>query len=148
MIEVVIADDNIFLAEALAEKLNTFSDISVKQTFNNLNDLFNYLPDSKFNILILDINFNGISSLDYIGRIHTLKPGVKIIALTSLNNDFMKQEAINKGINYFKGKDSSIEYFDEYIRSCFNGDNGTCNKENNSYPVSYTHLTLPTILLV
>ena len=119
-IEVIIADDNIFLAQALAENLNNSESINVTKTFNNLKSLIEYIPNSTFNILILDINFKGESSLDFIEEIKAKRKDFKIIALTTLNNSYTKQRATSKGIDCFKGKDSAYENFDQLIIDCFN----------------------------
>lgn len=125
-IEVVIADDNMFLSQALAENLNNSCSISVSCTFDNLKSLIEYIPSSTFNVLILDINFNGQSSLDHIEKIKAKRKDFKIIALTTLNNTFTKQVALNKGIDLFKGKDSAYDNFAQTIIDCYTND--TCNK--------------------
>lgn len=119
-IEVVIADDNIFLAQALAENLNNSKFITVSKTFDNLKNLIEYIPKSTFNILILDVNFNGKNSLDFIEEIKAERKKFKIIVLTTLNNSFTKQMALAKGIDLFKGKDSAYNGFDKTIIDCFN----------------------------
>ncbi len=125
-IEVVIADDNVFLSQALAENLNHSCSINVTRTFDNLKSLIDYIPISTFDVLILDINFNGQSSLDYIEKIKAKRNDFKIIALTTLNNSFTKQIAFEKGIDLFKGKDSAYDNFDQTIINCFNQE--TCEK--------------------
>lgn len=141
-IEVVIADDNIFLSQALAENLNNSSVINVTRTFNNLKSLIEYVPLSSFDVLILDINFNGKSSLEYIEKIKEKRKDFKIIALTTLNNSFTKQMALEKGIDLFKGKDSAYDNFADTIIDCFT--NEICNKtksKSTSYFIDDTRFT-------
>ncbi len=133
-IEVVIADDNVFLSQALAENLNNSCSINVSRTFDNLNSLIEYIPLSTFDVLILDINFNGDSSLDYIEKIKAKRNDFKIIALTTLNNSFTKQMALNKGIDLFKGKDSAYDNFDQTIIDCFTRE---VSKKTKSKSTSY-----------
>lgn len=135
-IRVIIADDNIFLAEALAENLNNTNDIVVNETFNNLDTLVKNLPNCIVDILILDINFNGVSALDYVQKIKAAKPKIKIIALTTLNNEFIKQDALKKGIDYFKGKDSTFEGFDNFVRKCHNENLNKRKQKSNSYTIN------------
>ena len=148
-IEVVIADDNTFLSQALAENLNNSCSINVSRTFDNLKDLIDYIPLSNFDVLILDINFNGESSLDYIEKIRTQKKDFKIIALTTLNNSFTKQMALEKGIDLFKGKNSAYENFAQTIIDCFT--NETCKKSKNkstSYFIDDTKFTQTKISVI
>ena len=119
-IDVVIADDNIFLAQALAENLNNSTKINVVNTFESIEDLIEYIPESTFDVLILDINFNGSNSLEYIEQIKKRDTDFKIIVLTTLDNDFIKQLAESKGVDLFKGKNSAYQNFDQTIIECFN----------------------------
>lgn len=131
-IEVVIADDNIFLAKALAENLNNSEAIHVSNTFEDIQSLVEYVPNSSFDILILDINFNGQSSLDFIEQIKAVRTDFKIIALTTLNNSFIKQEALKKGIDLFKGKNTAYENFDQVIINCHTAAEAIKNKSNST----------------
>lgn len=131
-IEVVIADDNIFLAKALAENLNNSEDIHVSNTFEDIQTLVKYIPNSSFDILILDINFNGQSSLDFIDQIKSERTDFKIIALTTLNNSFIKQEAQKKGIDLFKGKNTAYENFDQVIIDCYTAEGFNKNNSNST----------------
>ncbi len=119
-IKVAIADDNIFLAEALAENLNNSDSIKVTKTIDSVSGLIAYMPESDFDILILDINFNGTSSLDYIDQIKKHRKNFKIIALTTLDNEYTRQLAKAKGIDFFKGKNTSYDNFIQTVINCHN----------------------------
>ena len=80
-----------------------------------LNDLIAYTTTSSFDILILDINFNGESSLNYIDEIRPPGKYFKIISLTSLNNEHIKSNALKKGVDMFIGKDSDFTRFKSII---------------------------------
>ena len=122
-LSIVIADDNKFFCEALKDKLNTYEELSVKNFFTSIDDLISHTQNHHFDLLILDINFNGISSLDYIKNIRPSKNSFKIIALTTLNNDFIKSEALKKGIDFFVSKDSDLSHFKDKILECYNSEN-------------------------
>ena len=119
-IKVAIADDNIFLAEALAENLNNSDSIKVTKTIDSVSGLIAYMPESDFDILILDINFNGTSSLDYIDQIKKHRKNFKIIALTTLDNEYTRQLAKAKGIDFFKGKNTAYDNFIQTVINCHN----------------------------
>lgn len=119
-IKIVIADDNRFFCDALQDSLNTHDELSVIQVFTSINDLTNYTKyQPNFDILILDINFNGESSLDFLKTIKPATATFKIIALTTMNNNFIKQKALNKGVNSFIGKDGDLSNFKDEILNCF-----------------------------
>lgn len=119
-INIVIADDNSFFGAALKDSLQASGLIEVKAVFTRIAELILYTSTHNFDILILDINFDGESSLDYISKIKPLDATFKIIALTSHNNDFIKENALDKGISVFVGKDSVFKDFSKIISDCFN----------------------------
>jgi DNA-binding NarL/FixJ family response regulator len=121
-IKIVIADDNRFFCEALKDSLNQYKELSVTDTFTTIASLINYTAQSRLDVLILDINFNGESSLDFIDKIKPTNNNFKIIALTTMNNNFIKEKAYEKGIDCFVGKDTDLNNFKDEILNCFHGD--------------------------
>ncbi len=122
IIKIVIADDNRFFCEALKDSLNQNKDLSVTNTFTTIASLINYTTYNNLDVLILDINFNGESSLNFIDKIKPTNNNFKIIALTTMNNNFIKEKAYEKGINCFVGKDTDLNNFKDEILSCFHDD--------------------------
>jgi len=140
-IHVVIADDNIFLGQALAENLNVSNHIEVTQVINSIEKLIEFTSNNLFDILILDINFNGKSSLDYIDKIKPAASKFKIIVLTTLNNSFTKKQAIDKGIDLFKGKDTAYDNFDKTIIKCFNSNKKNIKSRSSSVLINNIKFT-------
>lgn len=118
-IKVVIADDNRFFCDALKDCLNVHSEINVTNTFITLKELIVFTNHQNLDLLILDVNFNGTCSLDFIDDIKKTNPNFKIIALTTMNNNFIKEKAINKGVDVFVGKDGDLQNFKDVILNCF-----------------------------
>ena len=121
-INVVIADDNRFFCDALKDSLNFHKELNVINTFITLESLINFTANHKFDILVLDINFNGKSSLDNINKIKIKSSSFKIIALTTMNNSFIKDKAYRNGVDLFLGKDTDLNNFKDEILSCFHND--------------------------
>lgn len=109
-IRIIIADDNRFFCEALKESLDKYSELRVLECFFNIEDLIAYSKRGGFDVVILDINFKGENSLDFIDDIRA-NQSFKIISLTTLNNEHMKSHALKKGVDGFIGKDSSLSKF-------------------------------------
>lgn len=118
-IKIVIADDNSFFCDALKDSLNIHKELYVINTFTTLEELINFTADHNFDVLILDVNFNGESSLNYISDIRKDDKKFKIIALTTMNNNFIKDKALKNGIDSFVGKDGDLSKFKEIILNCF-----------------------------
>lgn len=118
-LKIVIADDNKFFAEALKDSLKQHSEFKIIATLHTVDEVINFTQNNLLDILILDVNFKGISSLNYISKIRKHNSLFKILALTTLNNNFIKQEAKEKGIDYFVGKDTDFSMFKNTILDCF-----------------------------
>ena len=128
MLKIVIADDNRFLCEAIKDSLLTSNRVHVIKTIYTLKELVVYVNNNPtFDVLILDINFNGNSSLSCIKEFK--KRPFKIIALTTLNNAIIKSLALENGVDVFLGKDTDYSKFEETIVDCF--DNGNINIKKN-----------------
>jgi|GEM_PF-2756312 len=128
-IKIVIADDNKFFCEALKDSLNFHKEFTVNNIFITLESLIDFTSKNTFDILILDINFNGTSSLDYLSDIRKTTADFKIICLTTLNNSAIKNEAFKKGIDCFIGKDDDFSSFKHIILNCYKND----TKKQNEY---------------
>jgi len=118
-IKIVIADDNRFFCDALKDSLNFHEELNVTNTFTTLEKLIKFTNNYKVDVLILDVNFNGESSLNFIDEIKRINKSFKIIALTTMNNNFIKEKALNNGVDIFVGKDGNLENFKEIILNCF-----------------------------
>lgn len=117
-IKVVIADDNRFFCEALKDSLQQHSEINVIAFFTSIKEVIQYTNNNDLDVLILDVNFNGSNSLDYINQIKG-ENKFKIITLTTLNNNFIKSRALENRIDAFIGKDSDLSKFKDVIVDCY-----------------------------
>ncbi|MFK8060204.1 MAG: response regulator [Polaribacter sp.] len=118
-LKIVIADDNRFFCEALKDSLNLHKELNIINTFTTLNELIEFTKNHNLDILILDVNFNGESSLDFIDKIKPKNNSFKIIALTTMNNNFIKQKAYKNGVDFFIGKDTDLNNFKDEILNCY-----------------------------
>ncbi len=106
-IKIAIADDNRYFADALSDSLSR-KGFKVKAVVYTISDLVSLCHYSKFEVLLLDINFNGEDALEVVPEILEVQPELKIISLTTLNNNFTKQKAFEKGILQFLSKDGDL----------------------------------------
>ena len=119
LIKIIIADDNRFFCEALKDSLDQHEEFSLGPYFTTLEDLISYTNSNTLDILVLDVNFNGNNSLDYISQIKKENSSFKIIALTTLNNNYIKGQALENGVDCFVGKDSDLSKFKSVIIDCY-----------------------------
>lgn len=131
-VKIVVADDNRFFCDALKDSLNVHKELNVTETFTTLRELIAFTNHHNLDVLILDVNFNGESSLDFISEIKNTNKSFKIIALTTMNNNFMKEKALNNGVDLFVGKDGDLKNFKEIILNCTMADDAIKNKKTSS----------------
>ena len=122
IIKIVISDDNRFFCDALKDSLNQHTELAVIHTFTTLENLIGFTQNQNLDVLILDVNFNGKSSLDYIYKIKPQDKTFKIIALTTMNNNFIKEKAYTNGVDFFIGKDTDLNNFKDEILNCYYSD--------------------------
>lgn len=114
--KIIIADDNKFFLDALENYLMTFNHFKVITTCNSIKETILHTNNINFDLLILDLSFNGQKSIDYLNLIRPKETDFKIICLTSYNNEIIKQEAITNGVDLFIGKDTDLRNFPKIIK--------------------------------
>lgn len=122
MIKLVIADDNIFLQKAIAEKLSFFEDLNCRFTANNGLDLLKQLEaNHNIDLILMDIEMpkmNGIQATEWIKNRY---PQIKIIMLTIFDNDENIFKSIKAGADGYLLKEVSPEDLSQGIRETLNG---------------------------
>ena len=99
-----IADDHKLIIEGIKAMLQGENYEFVFST-QKLMDLDELLGLYKLDILLLDINFNGKSSLDRIERYKHLYPKLKIVICTSYDSGVFVDDALKKGASGYVLKD-------------------------------------------
>ena len=120
MIDLAIVDDNQFFCSSVESLLSDQRSICLKQTYNSITELFEGNLDD-ISILLLDNQLYGESGINYIEKIKSLYPGLKIIMLTVSNDEYSIFKSLEKGVNGYlvKGIDP-----DKIIESIFAIDSG------------------------
>lgn len=113
---IIIADDNLFFLGILENYLGSFEEFKIVACCNTIDETIQYTNNTQFDILILDLSFNGERSLDHILQIRPTKELFKIICLTSYNNPIITKDVIADGVDLLIGKDSDFKDFPNIIK--------------------------------
>lgn len=105
-INIVLADDNLFLLNMIAKSLKQNDRINILATFDNIDHLIEYTPNRVFDVLVLDINFNGSSSLDFLSDIRPIESAFEIILLTTLDTEYTRSIAAQHGVKRLLNKNN------------------------------------------
>jgi DNA-binding NarL/FixJ family response regulator len=125
IIQLIIADDHTLFIDGLKLLLKDEQDMHVTAVVNDGKELLNILPTHNTNIVLLDINMPNLNGLDAARYIKQSNPTLKIIMLSTYNDEHLIEKAKTLGANGYLLKTTSKEELLETIRlvdsgqSCF-----------------------------
>jgi len=123
---IILADENRFFSDALKSYLENYNDIEVITTCNTIADIIKYTNCYDFDLLILDLSFNGVNCINHLKDFRPNKNEFKIICLSGFDNTILQQEILSFGIDYVVSKNDSIDNFPNLIKSVITN-NVKCN---------------------
>lgn len=123
MINIVIAEDNRYLAKSLQEKLlASASDIRIKHIAGNGNELLKFLEkDSDVDVILMDIEMPQMDGIIATEQVCTRYPKIKVIILTVFDDDEKIFHAIQAGAMGYLLKDESAGEIVKGIRMILEG---------------------------
>ena len=121
-IKVAIVDDNTFLISAIKEKLSFFEDISIKHTSLNGSELLTKLEDNHhLDVILMDIEMPVLNGIETTQIVKQKYPHIKIIILTTFDNDENIFNAIKAGADGYLLKEINPEDLNNGINETLNG---------------------------
>ncbi|WP_105567846.1 response regulator transcription factor [Microbacterium halophytorum] len=121
-IRVLIADDQEMVRVGLSAVLESFSDLTVVATASDgleaVDAAAEHIPD----VVLMDIRMPGIDGVEATRRIRAAHPhGVRIVMLTTFEQDDLVFQALQHGANGFLGKGASPDQLADAIREVHSG---------------------------
>lgn len=96
-IKVAIADDHPMIVNGLKNTIATHEDMEVVATYNNGEDLLEGCKQRQPDVLLLDIQMPGMQGDVVCKNITRLYPGIRVMALTNLDNVFYIRSMFKAG---------------------------------------------------
>ncbi|HTP21308.1 MAG TPA: response regulator transcription factor [Solirubrobacteraceae bacterium] len=121
-IRVVIADDHAVVRKGLRQVLDAEEDFEVVAEADNLDSARRYTRGHRPDVLVLDLNMPGGSSLDGIPEIRAECPDTQIVVLTMQNEPAYARHALGAGALGYVLKESAESELVEAIRRAASGD--------------------------
>lgn len=122
MIRIAVAEDNIFLAKAITEKIEIFDDLKLKFIAQNGAELIEMLSDDlNVDIILMDIQMPQMDGIEATEIIRAKYPQIKIVMLTVFNDDDNIYNAIKAGANGYLLKDTDPETLFKGLKEVLNG---------------------------
>jgi NarL family two-component system response regulator LiaR len=120
-IKVVIVDDHDMLREGLAAFLKAFRDMQLVGEAANGEDAVRLCTRLAPDVVLMDLVMSGMGGVEATRLIHQKRPGVRIIALSSFEDEKLVKAAIRAGATSYLLKNISADRLAEAIRSSLAG---------------------------
>ncbi|MGZ4184729.1 MAG: response regulator [Solirubrobacteraceae bacterium] len=121
-IGVVIADDHAVVRRGLRQLLGAEPDLEVLAEAADIDDARRYVRGHHPQVLVLDLNLPGGSSLKHIPAIRAESPGTQIVVLTMQNEPAYAREALSAGALGYVLKEAAETELVEAVRRAAEGD--------------------------
>ncbi len=101
MINIAIVDDHEMFREGLVLVLSQVEDINVVGDFSSGDSFLKALADLDIDIVLMDIKMEGLNGIETTQKAKTIKPDLKVIAVTMFVEDSYYMQMINAGAHGF-----------------------------------------------
>ncbi len=121
MIKVVIADDQAIVREGLKMVVNHMENINVIAVAPNGQEAVESCSIHQPDIVLMDIQMPILNGVEATKQIKDKFPSIKVIILTTFNDDEYIFEALSFGASGYLLKDAGAEKIEEAIREAYQG---------------------------
>ncbi|MEZ5027752.1 MAG: response regulator transcription factor [Ferruginibacter sp.] len=118
-IKVIIADDHVLYRAGVKTALSAKKDVKVIAEADNGMHLLNILKMVDVDVILLDIQMPIMDGIAALPEIRKIKPNVKIIMLTMVDDHSMITKLMEIGANSYLTKTSDSEIIYEAIKNMF-----------------------------
>lgn len=121
-IRVLIADDHAIVREGLKQIIKLQSAIECAAEASSGEQVLRLLREQEFDLLLLDMSMGGLSGVELIKQVHSLRPGLPILILSMHDVPQLALHAIRTGASGYITKGSAPEkIFDAITRVAAGG---------------------------
>lgn len=121
-IRVLIVDDHPVVRRGVRSLLTGYLDIDVVGEAENAAEVLPLLASHPTDVILLDIQMKGLTGIEVARRVRQAQPAVKIIILTTYDDEGYLQEALEIGVHGFLLKSMSHENLADSIRAVMRGE--------------------------
>lgn len=121
MIKILLADDQDILTEGLKLILGAEEDIEIAGTANNGKKAYDLCRLRRPDVVLMDIQMPEVNGVEATAMIKKDFPQIKIIVLTTFNDDKYIYDALKNGASGYLLKDTSPSEILRAVRTVYNG---------------------------
>lgn len=120
-IDIAIAEDNYFALKSTIQKLEKSEQLRVVATANNGNEMLKLLAVNKPDVVLMDIQMPEMDGIECTAQVKKLYPHIRIIMLTTFDDDEKIFDAIMAGASGYLLKEETAEYLMQSIAETMTG---------------------------
>lgn len=121
MIKVLVADDQEMIRESLKIVLDSKEDFEVTDTVSNGLEVIQSIRNKKPDVILMDIRMPKVDGVQCTKMVKEGYPDIKIIILTTFDDDEYVYNALKFGASGYLLKGVSIDGLQEAIKKVYNG---------------------------
>jgi len=121
MIQVFIVDDHQMVIEGLELMLAPLKNIQLVGTANSGENAIKLVPESSADIVLLDINMQGINGVETCKELLKLRPDLKIVALSMHKESSLIKLMLSNGAKGYVLKNAGQDEVVKAIEAVYNG---------------------------
>lgn len=135
-LKIIIADDHTLFINGLQLLLKEEAWVEIVDVANSGRELLHLLQNKKADIVLLDINMPQMNGLEAARFIKQGNPAIKLIILSTYNEDHIVEKAKQYGVNGYLLKNCSRDELLQTIKLVMNGHSSFPYREpkENSFP--------------
>ena len=122
LIRVCFADNQPVAHSGIRTFFKNHSQISIHSHVYDLESLTQVLSEKSFDILVIDLEFSGLSSINHLKVILKENPGLRIVVFTSMSDSIYAPNAIKAGVSAYVNKRDTLESLAEVVVRVSKGD--------------------------
>ena len=121
MVSILLAEDQALVRQGLKMMIETDKELDVNGEAENGKEAIALCEQNTFDLAILDIRMPEMTGLEAMRVIKRRWPEMKILILTTFNDEDYAMEALKNGANGYMLKDADAEGLIRSIHSCLKG---------------------------
>ncbi|GAA4077741.1 response regulator transcription factor [Amphibacillus indicireducens] len=121
MVSILLAEDQVLVRQGLKMMIETDPELKVNGEANNGKEAIELCRKVQFDLAVLDIRMPEMTGLEAMREIKKNWPEMKILILTTFNDEEYALEALKNGANGYMLKNANAKELIRSIRSCLQG---------------------------
>lgn len=122
MIKIAITDDHPLILKGIADLLSKMNDVQLTGQYLNLEETRAGLEQKLPDVLLLDINLPDGDGIQYCKEVVKQYPGLRVLALTTYNQNVLVKNMMRNGARGFLLKNTSLDELQTAIQTVHIGE--------------------------